>query len=67
MRQALAILADERAQRDKATQAAIAAIRKIDRKLVPTALPFLGPAPPREIVEGLATELAAELEAILGS
>ncbi|HHH31027.1 MAG TPA: ArsA family ATPase [Polyangiaceae bacterium] len=66
MRQALTILADERAQRDKATRATIAALAKIDRKLPPIAIPFLGPAPPREIVEGLAAALTPELEAILG-
>lgn len=66
IRQALAILADERAQRAKATDATVAALAKVDRKLTPIALPFLGPAPPREIVEGLAAELAAELGTILG-
>jgi len=66
MRQALAILAEERAQRALATKTTTKALGKLDRRLTPIALPFLGPAPPREIVEMLAVALTDELTAIFG-
>jgi anion-transporting ArsA/GET3 family ATPase len=61
MREAIDVLASERIQRAEATAAMIEAVSRIRRKLAPICLPYLGPAPPGEIVIALSRALSVHL------
>ena len=67
MREALDILDHERQQRELATETTVRSLRELDRHLPLVRLPFLGAAPPEQIVARLAELLAAHLSALLGS
>lgn len=67
MREAIAILENERSQRHAATEDAVAELAKLRRGLPIVGLPFLGAAPPERIVSRLADHLAPHLAEILGS
>lgn len=65
--EALRQLADERDERARATEEAVADLRRLDTRLPPLSLPHLGAAPPEAIVEGLAAALHPHLARIAQS
>jgi len=67
MSDALDIVDHERQQRELATETTVRSLRELDRHLPLVRLPFLGAAPPEQIVVRLADLLSAHLSALLGS
>ncbi len=67
MRAALDMLALERMQREVATETAVKWLSKLDRRVPIVRLPFLGAAPPDQIVVQLAESLTPHLSALIGT
>lgn len=67
MHEAIDILDHERMQREVATETAVRWLAKLGRHLPLVRLPFLGAAPPEQIVSRLAQSLGPHLPALLGT